>query len=116
MADGINLLNRAIIPDLLYGDRFPQINKDNLSSIMLSQPPSVLNDFIGVIGKIVKQNIEDVVYTRKNNPFAFMVGEKLNFGETIEDIFVNIIEGTAHIVTGKQIGRASCRERVLRLV
>ena len=94
MADGISLLNGAIIPDWLYADRFPEINKDNLSSIMLSQPPAVLNDFIGVMGKLVKQNIEDVVYTRKNNPFAFMVGEKLNFGETIEDIFVNIIEGS----------------------
>lgn len=95
MANGINLLNDAIIPDLTYGDRFPQINKDNLSSIMLSQPPNVISDFIGVMGKLVKQNIEDVVYTRVNNPFSFMVGEKLNFGETIEDIFVNIIEGSA---------------------
>ena len=95
MPDAISLLNGAIIPDLLYGDRFPEINKDNLSSIMLSQPPSVLNDFIGIMGKLVKQNIEDVIYTRDNNPFAFMVGEKLNFGETIEDIFVNIIEGSA---------------------
>ena len=95
MADAISLLNGAIIPDLLYADRFPEINKDNLSSIMLSQPPSVLNDFIGVMGKLVKQNIEDVVYTRSNNPFSFMVGEKLNFGETIEDIFVNLIEGSA---------------------
>lgn len=95
MGDGISLLNGAIIPDLLYSDRFPEINKDNLSSIMLSQPPNVLNDFIGVMGKLVKQNIEDVVYTRANNPFSFMVGEKLNFGETIEDLFVNIIEGTA---------------------
>lgn len=95
MSNGINLLNEAIIPDLTYSDRFPQINKDNLSSIMLSQPPNVISDFIGVMGKLVKQNIEDVIYTRANNPFAFMVGEKLNFGETIEDIFVNIIEGTA---------------------
>lgn len=95
MADAINLLNGAIIPDLLYADRFPEINKDNLPSIMLSQPPSVINDFIGVMGKLVKQNIEDVVYTRSNNPFSFMIGEKLNFGETIEDIFVNIIEGSA---------------------
>ena len=94
MANGINLLNDAIIPDLLYSDRFPQINKDNLSSIMLSQPPNVISDFIGIMGKLVKQNIEDVVYTRENNPFSFMVGEKLNFGETIEDIFVNIIEGS----------------------
>ena len=95
MADAISLLNGAIIPDLLYGDRFPEINKDNLSSIMLSQPPNVISDFVGIMGKLVKQNIEDVVYTRSNNPFSFMVGEKLNFGETIEDIFVNIIEGSA---------------------
>ena len=95
MANAISLLNGAIIPDLLYGDRFPEINKDNLSSIMLSQPPNVISDFVGIMGKLVKQNIEDVVYTRENNPFAFMVGEKLNFGETIEDIFVNIIEGSA---------------------
>lgn len=95
MADAISLLNGAIIPDLLYADRFPEINKDNLSSIMLSQPPNVISDFVGIMGKLVKQNIEDVVYTRSNNPFSFMVGEKLNFGETIEDIFVNIIEGSA---------------------
>lgn len=94
MANGINLLNDAIIPDLTYGDRFPQINKDNLSSIMLAQPPNVISDFIGVMGKLVKQNIEDVVYTKDNNPFSFMVGEQLNFGETVEDIFVNILEGT----------------------
>ena len=49
MADAISLLNGAIIPDLLYSDRFPEINKDNLSSIMLSQPPNVLNDFIGIM-------------------------------------------------------------------
>ena len=95
MPDAISLLNGAIIPDLLYGDRFPEINKDNLSSIMLSQPPNVISDFVGIMGKLVKQNIEDVVYTRSNNPFSFMVGEKLSFGETIEDIFVNIVEGSA---------------------
>ena len=95
MANELNLLTGAIIPDSLYADRMPEINQDNLSNIMLTQPPNVLSDFIGIIGKIVKQTISDTVFTTDNNPFKFMVKEQLNFGETFEDIFVNLIEGTA---------------------
>lgn len=75
-----------------YEDRIPEINQDNLSN--LSQlPPTQLNDFIGVIAKIVKQYVYDTTFDSSDNPFAEFYQEKLPVGASVEDLYVDLITG-----------------------
>ena len=75
-----------------YEDRIPEINQDNLAN--LSQlPPTQLNDFIGVIAKIVKQYVYDTTFDSLDNPFAEFYQEKLPVGASVEDLYVDLITG-----------------------
>lgn len=75
-----------------YEDRIPEINQDNLAN--LSQlPPTQLNDFIGVIAKIVKQYVYDTTFDSSDNPFAEFYQEKLPVGASVEDLYVDLITG-----------------------
>lgn len=75
-----------------YEDRIPEINQDNLAN--LSQlAPTELNDFIGVIAKIVKQYVYDTTFDSSDNPFAEFYQEKLPVGASVEDLYVDLITG-----------------------
>lgn len=75
-----------------YEDRIPEINQSNLHELSLL-PPEDINAFINVIGKIVRQHIFDTVYDRSENPFADFFQEKLEAGENVEDLYVDLITG-----------------------
>ena len=97
MATGGNLGN---IYDVLngvrvaagYADRIPEINQNNLHNLSF-EPPEVLSDFVGVLGKIARQYIFDTVYSRDENPFAEFFMEELEAGMSVEDLYVDLIEG-----------------------
>lgn len=89
--DVYEILNAARA-DAGYEDRIPEINQENLAN--LSQlPPTQLNDFIGVIAKIVKQYVYDTTFDSSDNPFAEFYQEKLPVGASVEDLYVDLITG-----------------------
>lgn len=75
-----------------YADRIPEINQNNLHNLSF-EPPEVLSDFVGVLGKIARQYIFDTVYSRDENPFAEFFMEELEAGMSVEDLYVDLIEG-----------------------
>lgn len=87
----LNILNLARTEGG-YSDRIPEIDQTNLHELSLLQPTE-LNDFINVIGKIVRQYIFDTTFTSEDNPFRDMYSEKLPVGVAIEDLYVDLIKG-----------------------
>lgn len=75
-----------------YEDRIPEIDQTNLHELSLL-PPETLNEFIGVLTKIVKQYVYDTTFDESDNPFAAFFQEKLPVGGSVEDLYVDLITG-----------------------
>lgn len=87
----LSLLNRAVA-DLGWGDRIPALDQTNIHSLTLL-PPQDLNAFIGVLCKIVKQEIYSTHFERASNPFADFFSDMLPAGYAIEDLYIDLITG-----------------------
>lgn len=90
--DVIGFLNMARV-EAGYEERIPEINKENLRDLTL-QPPEVLDKFVNVLAKIVRQYIYDTTFDRNDNPFADLYREKLEVGMSVEDLYVDLITGS----------------------
>lgn len=88
----LDIINTARV-EAGYEDRIPEITQENLHELSLLAP-NELNDFLGVIVKVVKQYVYDTTYDSSDNPFAGFFGEKLPVGYTVEDLYVDLITGT----------------------
>ena len=86
-----DILNVARV-DGGYEDRIPEIDQTNLHELSLL-PPETLNEFIGVLTKIVKQYVYDTTFDESDNPFAAFFQEKLPIGGSVEDLYVDLITG-----------------------
>ena len=89
----LDIINTARV-EAGYEDRIPEITQENLHELSLLAP-NELNDFLGVIVKVVKQYVYGTTYDSSDNPFAGFFGEKLPVGYTVEDLYVGLITGTA---------------------
>ena len=74
-------------------DRLGEINKDNIHNLSTLDGEQ-LNEFIKVIGKIVRQRIYDTTFSREDNPFAKFFREPLEPGLTSEDLYLDLITGS----------------------
>lgn len=75
-----------------YEDRISVIDQNNLHNLSLLDAND-MNAFINVIGKIVRQYIFDTTFTREDNPFSGIYLEKIPYGMSVEDLYVDIIKG-----------------------
>lgn len=89
----MSVLNE-VLKEYGWGDRITEDNQENLNNISLL-PSNELTEFVGVIGKIVKQYLFDCMYNREDNAFSEFFGEMLAVGETIEDLYIDLIEGAS---------------------
>lgn len=91
MATNYDIINLALGDT--FTERIPTATRTNLADVanaVLGYEPA-RNAFIqALINKIAMTLISKVEYT---NPFAQFKGQKINFGDTIEDIYVDIVEG-----------------------
>lgn len=100
-ADLLNAVRSSIVAgsDLTYADRIPVATQDNLQEIgkaLLSYTPDMnqfLNELINVIGM---QVIRNRLYTNK---LKFLKRGFLEYGDTIEEIFVDIAKAKNYITT-----------------
>lgn len=77
-----------------YQDRIPVANQDNLKEIskLITDYTPTFDEFTGVLlNRIAKVLINTRHY---ENPLAMLKRGKLEFGQVIEDVFVNIIKAT----------------------
>lgn len=89
---GLDLTNK-VFSEMGYSDRISATNKEALENLSLLAPEEV-TEFIGVLGKIVKQYLFSTMYDRADNIFSGFFQEMLPFGMSIEDLYVDIISGT----------------------
>lgn len=94
MADlgGLDLVNK-VFSEMGYEDRISATNKVALENLSLLSPES-MTEFIGVLGKIVKQYLFSTMYERSDNVFSGFFQEMLPYGMSVEDLYVDIISGT----------------------
>ena len=92
-----------------YFEKFPTIQYPYYGKLV-DNPNTTLVEFVQTIDMHVRFKLRSA-YTGRGGVFYT---HRLEEGDT-PDKLAHFYYGIA-IVTGKQIGRASCRERVLRLV
>lgn len=88
----MSVLNE-VLKEYGWKDRITADNQDALNDISLL-PPDKITDFVGILGKIIKQYLFDSTYSREDNQFSQFFSEKIPVGQTVEDIYIDIIEGT----------------------
>lgn len=76
-----------------YKDRIPQATRDNISDVgnAIMEYEAYKNEFLeNLVNKIALQLVNATTYA---NPFEQFKGEQINYGDTIEDIFVELPKG-----------------------
>ena len=91
MATNVDIINLALGSD--YEDRIPKATKDNLSDVaeaIMNYEPAKNRVLTEVYNKIALTLIRSMRFT---NPLEVFRGEDIRYGDTIEDLFVEIPKG-----------------------
>lgn len=93
-ATNINILNsiRSVMP-LAYQERIPQANAENINTVydrLQGYTPYMNEVCNALVTLIVSQRIDTMVF---NNPLGVLKKEPMSYGDTEEEIFVNMVKG-----------------------
>lgn len=106
MADMVALLNTIrASASAVYQDRIPEATRTNLEEIRYAMIDDdniqVANEFTGtLLNKLVKSMI---ITKRFQNPLKSLKKGKVPLGDTIEEIYVNFMKGSAYDPTGANL-------------